>query len=127
MGKTPSEVIQAFCAAWSRLDIDELMTYFTDDAVYHNMPGPPAQGRDAVRAVIARFLGGWQRTDWEVLNLAAAGNIVFAERVDRTDAGGRHVDLPVVGVFEVDGERIAAWRDYFDLATYTRAMQPPAS
>jgi limonene-1,2-epoxide hydrolase len=126
MSRTPTEVIRDFCAAWSRLDIEELMAYFTDEAVYHNMPGPPARGRDAVRKVIAGFLTGWERTDWEILHTAATGPVVYAERVDRTDAGGRHVDLPVVGVFEIEGERIRAWRDYFDLATYTRAMHPPA-
>jgi limonene-1,2-epoxide hydrolase len=125
VARTPVEVVRAFCAAWSRLDIEELMTYFTDDAVYHNMPGPPAAGREAVRKTIERFLRGWDRTDWEILNVAAAGNLVFAERVDRTDAGGRHVDLPLVGVFEVEGERIRAWRDYFDQGTYMRAMSPP--
>src|SRR5690606_17901531 len=102
---------------------DELMTYFTGDAVYHNMPGPPAKGAEAVRQTITGFLGNWQKTDWEVLNIAANGNTVFAERVDRTDAGGKHVDLPCVGVFEVEGEKIRTWRDYFDLQTYLRAMQ----
>ncbi len=124
MSRQPSEVILEFCAAWARLDIDELMTYFTDDAVYHNMPGPPASGCDAIRQTIEGFLGSWERTEWEVLQMAEAGNIVFAERLDRTDAGGRHVDLPVTGVFEVEGDRITAWRDYFDLGTYLRAMNP---
>ena len=123
MARTPTETIEQFCSAWSRLDIDELMAYFTDDAVYHNMPGPPATGKAAVRATIERFLGGWQSTEWEILNVAANGSIVFAERVDRIVAEGKQIDLPVTGVFEVEGERIRAWRDYFDLATYTRAMQ----
>lgn len=118
------DVVRDFCAAWSRLDIEELMTYFTDDAVYHNMPGPPAKGRDAVRATIERFLKGWDATAWEILNIASAGDVVFAERVDRTDTGGRHVDLPLVGVFELADGKIQAWRDYFDLATYTRATSP---
>jgi limonene-1,2-epoxide hydrolase len=126
VGRTPSDLIRDFCAAWSRLDLDELMSYFADDAVYHNMPGPPAEGRDAIRRTIESFLQGWDRTEWEIRNLAANGNVVFAERVDRTDAGDRHVDLPLVGVFEVEGDRIRAWRDYFDLATYTRAMNPRA-
>lgn len=122
MGNTPTEIIRDFCLAFSRMDVDELMAYFTGDAVYHNMPGPPAQGSAAVRATIARFLGGWQQTAWEILNIAADGNTVFAERVDRTVAGGKSIDLPVVGVFELEGGKIKAWRDYFDLATYTRAM-----
>lgn len=124
MSRSPAEVVQDFCAAWSRLDIEELIAYFTDDAVYHNMPGPPVQGGAAVRRAIESFLRGWDRTEWQVVNIAANGNVVFAERLDRTDAGDRHVDLPVVGVFELEGDRIRAWRDYFDLATYTRAMQP---
>lgn len=124
MGKQPADVIRDFCSAWSRLDIEELLAYFTDDAVYHNMPGPPARGRDAVRRTIEGFLTGWESTDWQILNIAGAGNVVFAERVDHTDAGGRHVDLPVVGVFELDGGNISVWRDYFDLNTYVKAMAP---
>jgi len=124
MSKQPTDVIRDFCAAWSRLDIDELMAYFSDDAIYHNMPGPPASGREAVRKTIEGFLKGWQQTEWEVLNIVASGNVVFAERIDRTDAGGRHVDLPLVGVFELEGEKIKAWRDYFDLNTYMKAMGP---
>lgn len=122
MTKTPTEIIRNFCLAFSRMDVEELMGYFTEDAVYHNMPGPPARGSEAVRRTISSFLKGWQKTDWEILNIAADGNTVFAERVDRTVAGGKNIDLPVVGVFELEGGKIKAWRDYFDLATYTRAM-----
>jgi limonene-1,2-epoxide hydrolase len=115
--------IRDFCAAWTRLDIEELMDYFTDDAVYHNMPGPPVQGREAVRQTIASFLKGWSSTEWEIRNIAADGNTVLAERVDRiVAANGKKVDLPVVGVFELDNGKIQHWRDYFDLGTYTRAM-----
>lgn len=120
---SPTETVLNFCEAWSRLDIDELLGFFTEDAVYHNMPGPPAVGLAAVRLTIESFLRGWQRTDWEVLAITASGHVVFAERIDRTDTrGGRHIDLPVVGVFEVVDGKIRAWRDYFDLATYTRAV-----
>ena len=119
---TNSEINRSFCAAWTNLDPQQVLAYFTDDAVYHNMPGPPLVGIAAVRAGIERFLKGWQATTWDVLNIAASGEIVFTERVDRIDSGGKHLDLPVVGVFELRDGKIAAWRDYFDMATYTRAM-----
>lgn len=122
MAAKPIEVIRAFCAAFSRLDIDEVMAYFADDAVYHNMPGPPARGTEAIRQTIERFLSSWDKSEWEILNIAADDNTVFAERMDRTVAGGKSVDLPVVGVFELEDGKIRAWRDYFDLATYARAM-----
>ena len=35
------ETIRAFVAAWSRLDPDELVDYFCDDGIYHNMPIEP--------------------------------------------------------------------------------------
>jgi limonene-1,2-epoxide hydrolase len=42
------------------------------------------------------------------------------ERVDVFEMGGKHVEVPVAGVFEIRGGKIAAWRDYFDLATFTK-------
>ena len=98
------------------------MAYFSDEPVYHNMPGPAAVGTQAVRQTLKRFLGSWQATEWEVLNMAEAGNVVFAERIDRSDVAGKHVDLPCVGVFEIVDGKTSVWRDYFDLATYTKGL-----
>lgn len=116
------DVIRRFCAEWSKLDTEAVMGYFDDEPTYHNMPGLPTVGREAVRTSIERFLKTWQRTEWEILNIAAAGDVVFAERVDHIESGGKRVDLPVVGVFEMRAGKIHAWRDYFDLGTYMRAM-----
>jgi limonene-1,2-epoxide hydrolase len=124
MAEQAEQVIRDFCAAFGRLDVDAVMSFFADDPTYHNMPGPPAQGTDAVRATVTQFLGGWDRTEWRILNMARAGNVVFAERLDITAAGDRSVELPCVGVFELSDGKIKTWRDYFDLATYTRAMLP---
>ncbi|MBE7425993.1 MAG: nuclear transport factor 2 family protein [Ideonella sp.] len=115
-------VIRRFIADWSSLDADKLVEYFTDDGVYHNMPSQPVAGRAKLRRFIGAFLAGWERTDWQILNLVGRGDIVIAERLDRTVVAGKPVDLPCCGVFELRGGKIAVWRDYFDLATYTRAV-----
>jgi limonene-1,2-epoxide hydrolase len=115
-------VVRDFLAAWSRLAPDELIRYFAEDGVYHNMPLAPASGRAAVEQLIRGFIGTWSEAKFDVLALVSAGNVVIAERVDRIRAGGKSVDLPCVGVFELEGGKIKRWRDYFDLATYTRAM-----
>ncbi len=115
-------VVRNFIAAWSRLDADELVTYFTSDGTYHNMMAKPVSGHDNLRRFIGGFLKGWTATQWDILNLAARGDVVFAERVDRTRVGDKKVDLPCVGVFEMQDGKIRAWRDYFDLATYTGAI-----
>lgn len=116
------KVVREFIEAWSNLDADELARYFTEDAVYHNMPAEPVQGREAIRDFIAGFIAEWSRTDWEIRNLLAEGNRVIVERVDHVQAGDQTVDLPVVGVFEMENEKIREWRDYFDMGTYVEAI-----
>ena len=58
-----------------------------------------------------------------IFDIAESGDVVIAERLDRTQAGDKAVDLPCTGVFEIRDGKIASWRDYFDLGTYARAMQ----
>ena len=48
--------------------------------------------------------------------------LIAAERLDRTKAGDKAVDLPCTGVFELENGKIKVWRDYFDMATYGRGM-----
>ena len=118
-----TEVIEDFCKAWSRLDPKELSAYFAEDGIYHNMPAGPLQGRAEIENFIRGFTASWTKTDWEILNLAETGDVVIAERLDRTQAGDKSVDLPCTGVFTIRDGKIASWRDYFDIGTYSRAMQ----
>ncbi len=119
--KSNVDIIREFVAAWSRLDAAELADYFTEDGVYHNMPTGPVAGRDNVRKFIKGFLSNWTATTWDLLNVVGDGNIVIAERLDRTRIGEKKVDLPCCGVFEMEGGKIKVWRDYFDLNTYVKA------
>lgn len=115
-------IVRSFIAAWSRLDAGELAGFFAEDGVYHNMPMGPVEGRANVEQLIRGFIASWTATTWEIRNLVSAGNLVFVERVDRTRAGERSVDLPCTGVFELESGKIRCWRDYFDLGTYQRAL-----
>jgi limonene-1,2-epoxide hydrolase len=118
-----AQIIRDFIAAWSRLDPAELAGYFTEDGCYYNMPAQPVRGRANVEQFIRGFLASWTATDWEILHLVAAGDVVIAERVDRIKTSKGDVDLPCVGVFEMADGKIREWRDYFDLGTYMKAMQ----
>ena len=112
------ETIRKFCAAFARRDVDELCAFFTPDAVYHNIPIAPAEGIDAIRSSLEMFVPGSPYVEFEIRNLVSDGDLVFAERVDRMEFGGKPIELPVTGVFEVDGGRIKAWRDYFDMQMF---------
>ena len=113
-------LVQRFCDAFARRDVDEILGFFTEDAVYHNMPMPAMTGKPAIRSVLEMFLGPATFAEFEVLNIAASGDVVLTERIDRFEVGGKKIELPVMGTFEVKDEKIAAWRDYFDMAAWTR-------
>lgn len=114
--------IRDFCAAWSRRDPEELAEFFTDDGTYHNMPIQPVSGKETVKGFITNFLATWTETDWEIISIAEAGETVFCERIDKTKTTQGDVDLPCVGVFEMEGGKIKVWRDYFDMNTFVSAM-----
>jgi limonene-1,2-epoxide hydrolase len=113
-------LVQSFCDAFARRDTDEILGFFTEDAVYHNMPMPPTSGKAAIRNVLDMFLKPAQSVEFETLYIAGDGDVVHTERIDRFDIAGKKIELPVAGVFEVKDGKIAAWRDYFDMATWTR-------
>ena len=123
--RTNEETVRNFIAAWSRLDVDEIVAFFTPDGTYHNMMNKPVSGHDDLRRFIGGFIKDWTETSWDVLNIVSQGDIVVAERLDITRFGAKSVDLPCCGVFELAGGKIRIWRDYFDLATYTRAIAAP--
>lgn len=43
------QVVTRFVAAWERTDVDELLGYFADDAVWHRMPTDPVRGKADLR------------------------------------------------------------------------------
>ena len=103
-------------------DAKRLGSYFTDDAVYHNIPLAPISGREAIEKTLGGMGAAMQSAGWVVKHQLAAGNVVMNERVDRFTAGGKKVEVPVVGVFELRDGKIAAWRDYFDMAQFQKQM-----
>jgi limonene-1,2-epoxide hydrolase len=125
--ESPIDVVRSFCAAWSdNLGTSELAAFFTDDAVYHNIPLEPVTGREAIANTIASFIRpgapGIEGIEFRVINIAADGAVVMTERVDVFKLGNKSFELPVMGVFEINDGKIKAWRDYFDMGQFTSRM-----
>jgi limonene-1,2-epoxide hydrolase len=120
---TPEQVVKDFCAAIARRDIKEICSFFTRDAVYHNIPLEPVTGHAAIEGVLQQFIAPATEAEFEVLAMAASGNKVLTERVDRFTIMGRRIEIAVMGAFEVDAAgKISAWRDYFDMAQFMKQM-----
>jgi limonene-1,2-epoxide hydrolase len=117
------ETVLGMIEAFNRINIDDILNYFAEDAVYHNMPMEPLTGSAAIRAGLSGFLGEATKVEWVVLNLLEdSAGTVLTERVDKFEVNGHWVELPVMGTFEVRSGRIQAWRDYFDLGDFQRQM-----
>lgn len=113
----PMDVVEAFLDAAVRMDFDEALRFLAEDVEYTNIPIQTVHGHAGVREVVEPFFGPIHENEFVILRRAAAGPVVFLERLDRhrLDDGWR--ELPVNSVFEVHDGKITVWRDYFDLAT----------
>jgi limonene-1,2-epoxide hydrolase len=119
-----AETVKRFIDSWPGGDPAGLAAFFTEDAVYHNIPMEPVVGRAAIEATFAFFFSLASRIEFETTHLLEEGPVVMTERVDRFTSPDRTVALPVMGIFEVEDDRIRAWRDYFDLNQFTGQMSP---
>ncbi len=117
-------VVAEFIAAVERGDVDAALEYVAPDCEYDNVPISKAIGHDAIRATLAMFIGPDNPAEFKIVRQVASGNLVMNERVDRLTIGGKPVELPVVGVWEVDPDqgKIVLWRDYFDMGQLNAQM-----
>ena len=99
-----------------------ILDFFTDDAVYHNIPMEAVTGKDAIRSTIEGFAGGVESIEFRVVHITGTDDVVLTERVDVFNLPGKSIELPVMGTFELRDGKIAAWRDYFDLNQFMTQM-----
>lgn len=124
----PSEIVTAFIALWEQPDgfPEAVETWFTDETVWENHGLITTSGRQEAVGFYDQFSAatGMAGMKIDVLAIAETGNKVLTERIDYIlgAAGEVLMTVPVMGIFEIEGGRITAWRDYFD----TIANAPPA-
>ena len=117
-----SKIVNEFMKAAAKGDYDAALPMLAEDVVYQNMPLPAVHGRQGVKDTLEALLGMASDSGWEVLKELSSDDLVMNERVDWFEVNGKRLELPVMGVFEVKGGVITAWRDYFDLPTITNQM-----
>ena len=101
MSDSAESVVRNFLAAWKRSDVDEIVSFISDDAVYIG-PRGVHHGIGAIKALIQSFVKVTPSTIVDVKTLVATGGTVMVERVDNFDVQGKPFGLEVAAVFEVD-------------------------
>ncbi|HJM28038.1 MAG: limonene-1,2-epoxide hydrolase family protein [Acidimicrobiales bacterium] len=115
MSPKAGAIIRSFCEAWSNGDLDKIMGFFDESAVYHNIPMEPAEGLENIRTFIEGFFAMATSIHFEIIHQVVEGDVVMNERVDTLVMGENTIELPVAGIFELANGKIVKWRDYFDM------------
>ena len=97
---------------------------FNIDIYYHNIPMLALDAIDSVKSYLRQ--AALESASWEMVAIAVNSSTVLIERVDRFLMNGQPIALPVMGMFEGRGGKIAAWLDYLDLTDYQRQLAAAA-
>ena len=107
-------LVRNFCAAWSAMDPDRIVSHLADDCAYQIYEGGPVKrGIPEIHAVLTKFMTRWQKIDFEIYRLCAMGNFVIHERTERYTGRDGHPDweFNVTGLLWIVDGRIRRWRD----------------
>nr|WP_308125190.1 limonene-1,2-epoxide hydrolase family protein [Rhodococcus sp. MH15] len=107
---------------WKLGSAETIASYFSENAVYQNIPMEPIVGRSEILNFLEGFISTFGGIEFIIHNQVADGARVCNERTDRFHLGDKHVVLPVMGIFEITDSKIVAWRDYFDLAPINQLL-----
>lgn len=115
-GMREIEVVRSFLKALEAQDLEQALTYVSDDVEYQNMPLPALRGHKGIRRVFGPTFKA-SAFEARINKIAANGPTVLTERTDAVLIGPVRIPLQVCGTFEVRNEQIVVWRDTFDWAS----------
>jgi limonene-1,2-epoxide hydrolase len=103
--------VRNFLAAFADPKLDELVSFFSDDALFIDGPRGVHRGVDAIRSELESELA------------MGFGNVMM-EGTENYRIGGKPFSLEVMGSFHVDADgRITRWRYSYDLKSVTDQIE----
>ncbi|HJQ18533.1 MAG TPA: limonene-1,2-epoxide hydrolase family protein [Allosphingosinicella sp.] len=116
MSKEPRDVVIAFCDAWDRRNVEDVLAHMAPDIEYQNVPLPAMYGRDEAAKFLVPILKNTTKIEFRLLSIAvsASSDEVLTERLDRLHFPTGVIDIPLMGIFAVRDGKITEWRDYSD-------------
>lgn len=111
-GKMTVDRLQAFADAWNRHDIDDLMSFMTDDCTFcanggSETYGTTFKGRAEVRRGYMEAWNVYPDAQWNNARHMISGDRAFSEWVfTGTDRSGRRVEVAGCDLFVLRGDKI---------------------
>ncbi len=123
--KTAKDFVERWSVSQDDMVYNSFRDYFTPETHWDNVGICVTRGIDEAIGMMESYRDatGTVTVKVDILNLMSAGSTVMMERLDRMlDKDGKEfLVLPCVGVFGIEGGKIAWWRDYFDSAYMDKA------
>jgi limonene-1,2-epoxide hydrolase len=125
MSGSPEQVVRDFLGAFADPRLDELVSFFSDDALFIDGPRGVHRGVDAIRSELESELAmGFGNAKIDVHSLISDGGIVMMEGTEKYRIGGKPFHLDVMGAFEISPDgRITRWRYSYDLKSVTDQIE----
>ncbi|MFC7516031.1 nuclear transport factor 2 family protein [Herbaspirillum sp. GCM10030257] len=113
----PKELVAAWVDAFNRADVDALVSFYSKDAINHQVAESPVEGREAIRKM---FADGFASATMVCLieNLFEDGEWAILEWRDPLGLRG-------CGFFHIRDGRIVFQRGYWDKLTFLRTQGLP--
>jgi limonene-1,2-epoxide hydrolase len=113
----PRRLVQAWVEAFNRADVDALASFYSEDAVNHQVAESPVQGRENIRQMFASGFAA-AKMHCIVENIFEEGEWAILEWRDPNGLRG-------CGFFHVVDGRIAFQRGYWDKLSFLRLQGLP--
>ncbi len=104
-------------AAIDAKDTATFVSYLTEDAVFRFGSAPPVRGRGAIAEAVDRFFSTIAGSRHSIRNSLRSGATLVCEGdVTYRRHDGSEIALPFTDVLELEGELIAHYKIYIDIA-----------
>jgi limonene-1,2-epoxide hydrolase len=113
----PKDVVKAWIEAFNRGDADQLATFYTENAVNHQVPNQPIEGRTAIRTMFQREFASADMV-CHIENLFEDGEWAILEWRDPLGLRG-------CGFFRIEDSKIAFQRGYWDKLSFLELHGSP--
>lgn len=120
---TPDAFARAWTEAWNSRDVDRILTHYTDDAFFEDVPSVengwdvPLRGHQAMQESLVGTFEQMPDLGFEFVSASGAGDRMVVEWIM---TGTRYGDftgrfsIRAVSVLQLEGDKIAWERDYYD-------------
>ena len=114
---SPKELIMKWVESFNRADIEMLASFYSEDAVNHQVANEPVKGKGAIKKMFEREFAGAEMT-CIIENIFEDGNWGILEWKDPLGLRG-------CGFFHIENDKIIFQRGYWDKLSFLRQHNLP--